>query len=426
MSHRYDKNKDPSQKYYNILVKNNNTGYDKNGNKTNTTNSIELAFEQTRTIPYLHYPRDFFMSVVGFEMDTQAVPVFIADPIVGQTDVNKTVYTITMEYSPSAGGAHTVLQKNVVWFPEDLTATIPTGIVPNNYNMDYYYYAYTYQHFINVINDTLQSMWATIGSPTSGSQNDTSVFLTLESNLVSVRANKTYSSVTLHGNKGLFMTNSKGIPIGTDGLPSNKYVKLYFNSELYNLFSSLSAIKQKQPLAFSTPTASYLNTNYQLLFIDNTSCTNVQITSTAFNSIPPDSNHQMITNQPEYSPIPYWNPIDKIVFTTAQLPVVPQLIAAASNYYDNTQNASVNADTQYILCDFSAQLTSGTEYKPNISYVPPAEYVLNELYSDKEIYSISIFVFWKDKFGDLHPFYLEPGGTALLKIMFRKKEFYFS
>jgi hypothetical protein len=87
---------------------------------------------------------------------------------------------------------------------------------------------------------------------------------------------------------------------------------------------------------------------------------------------------------------------------------------------------STNADTQYILCDFSAQLKTGTEYKPNISYVPPAEYVLSELYSDKELYSISIFVHWKDKFGDLHPFYLEPGGTALLKIMFRKKEFYFN
>ena len=413
MSHRYDKNKDPSQKYYNILVKNNNTGYDKDGVATTKTGAVELAFEQTRTIPYIHYPRDFFMSVVAFEMDTQSVPVFIADPIVGQSSINKLVYTITLEYSPLVGN-HLVVQSNVVWFPEDESATVPSGNVPDAYNMDPYYYAYTYQHLINVVNASIQSAWTAIGSP-SASSNTTSIFLTLENNMVS-----------LYGNKELCQTNSSGVPVDSTDTALVQYVKLYFNSELFNLFSSLEGIKQPQPLPFTTPTASYLNTNYQLLFTRETSCKNNVLIPTDFTSVPPGVDLLMIANYSEYSPLPYWNPIDKIVFTTAQLPVVPQLIAAASNYYNNTQNASTNADIQYILCDFSAALKTGTEYKPNISYIPPAEYVLNELYSDKELYSISIFVYWKDKFGDLHPFYLEPGGTALLKIMFRKKEFYFN
>jgi len=414
MSNRYDKNKDPSQKYYNILVKNNNTGYDEAGNAISTTGAVTLAFEQTRTIPYIYRPKDFFMSVVAFEMDTQSVPVFIADPIVGETNVNKLVYTITMEYSPSSVGVHTVVQRNVIWFPEDASATVPSGIVPDDYNMNPYYYAYTYQHLINVVNKTIQDIWVAIGSPVA-SGNNTSIFLTLENNMV-----------VLHANNQLCRTNSLGVPVNSTGVASGQFVKLYFNSELFNLFSSLEAIKQPQPLGFLTPTASYLNTNYQLIFSRNTSCKNEETVRTNFSTVPPGSSHVMITNSSEYSPLPYWNPVDKIVFTTAQLPVVPQLIAAASNYYSNTQNASTNADTQYILCDFSAQLTTGTEYKPNISYVPPAEYVLNELYGEKEVYSISIFVYWKDKFGDLHPFILEPGGTALLKIMFRKKEFYFN
>jgi hypothetical protein len=414
MSHRYDRNKDPSQKYYNILVKNNNTGYDKDGNPTTEKGAVELTFEQTRTIPYLYNPRDFFMSIVAFEMDTQSVPVFIADPIVGQTDVNKLVYTITMEYSPDASGNHTVVQQNVTWFPEDQSATVPTGNVPDAYNMDPYYYAYTYQHLINVINATLQDMWTTLGSPFSGS-NESSIFLTLENNMVS-----------LYANRFLFQTDSTGLPISATGGSNNKYIKLYFNSELFNLFSAFEAIKQPQPLQFLTPSASLLNTNYQLLFPRDTSCKNSKYINTVFTTIPPSNADSMVINHSEYSPLPYWNPIDKIVFTTAQLPVVPQLIAASSNYYSGTQNSSTNADVQYILCDFTAQLKTGTEYKPNISYVPPAEYVLSELYSDKELYSISIFVNWKDKFGDLHPFYLEPGGTALLKIMFRKKEFYFN
>ena len=290
MSHRYDKNKDPSQKYYNILVKNNNTGYDKDGVATTKTGAVELAFEQTRTIPYIHYPRDFFMSVVAFEMDTQSVPVFIADPVVGQSNVDKLVYTITMEYSPPTGN-HLVAQSNVVWFPEDASATVPTGNVPDAYNMDPYYYAYTYQHLISVVNATLQSTWTSLGI--TGVTNPLSIFMTLENNMV-----------TLYGNNTLCRTNSVGTVVGATGAAVAQYVKVYFNSELFNLFSSLEGIKQPQPLPFLTPTASYLNTNYQLLFTRETSCkNNVQIPS-SFSYIPPASLNTMIANYSEYSPLP--------------------------------------------------------------------------------------------------------------------------
>jgi hypothetical protein len=397
------KNKDPSQKYYNILVKNNNTGYDKNGNTVPTTNAVELTFEQTRTIPYIYNPRDFYMSVVGFEMDTQSVPVFICDPIVGSTDINETVYTITMEHN----GA--VQQLTIKWFPEDASATVPTAPVSDKYNMDYYYYAYTYQHLINVVNKGLQDCWNALSiAPIT---NTTSIFMTLVDNRVSLYANKT-----------LCMTNSTGVPINNAGSALINYVKIYFNTELSNLFSSLESIKVAQPLVVGAN--SFLNSNYQLIFPNNKSSYNTQLISGDITTVPPSNNHLMMINHSEYSPLPYWNPIDKVTFMTAQLPVVPQLIAAASNYYNNTQNSGVNANTSYILCDFSAALSKGTEYKPNISYLPPAEYVLAELYGDTPLYSISIYVFWKDKFGDFHPFLLEAGGTALLKIMFRKKDFY--
>ena len=401
------KNKDPSQKYYNILVKNNNTGYDKNGNTLPATNSVELTFEQTRTIPYINSPRDFYMSVVGFEMDTQAVPVFICDPIVGSSDINETVYTITMEYSNALGT--TSQQLKIQWFPEDASATVPTAPVSDKYNMDYYYYAYTYQHLINVVNKGLQDCWTSLSiTPVI---NESSIFMTLEDN-----------RVTLYANKQLCMTNSTGIPINNAGTALGTYVKVYFNTELSNLFSSLETIKITQPLVIGAN--SYLNSNYQMLFTNNESSKNTQSIASDLTTVPPSNIHLMMKNNSEYSPLPYWNPIDKVIFMTAQLPVVPQLIAAASNYYNNSQNSGVNANTSYILCDFSAALSKGTEYKPNISYLPPAEYVLAELYGDTPLYSISIYVFWKDKFGDLHPFLLEAGGTALLKIMFRKKDFY--
>jgi hypothetical protein len=77
-----------------------------------------------------------------------------------------------------------------------------------------------------------------------------------------------------------------------------------------------------------------------------------------------------------------------------------------------------------MLTDYSARLRTGTEYKPNISYEPNAEFRLVDLYGDQPLSSMRISLFWKDKFGVLHPLFLEAGGTAYIKILFRKKTFY--
>jgi hypothetical protein len=36
---------------------------------------------------------------------------------------------------------------------------------------------------------------------------------------------------------------------------------------------------------------------------------------------------------------------------------------------------------------------------------------------------VDIIVYWKDKFGNIHPFELSPGNAASVKIMFRRKDF---
>lgn len=427
MSHYKDNNRDPSQKYYNILVKNNNTGYDKNGNATQATEAVVLAFNETRTIPYIHHPREFYMSVVAFELDTEAIPVFIADPVVGMAPTPdndnptlieyETVYTITMEYYKAGNfeegrpAVYEAVQQRVRWFPEDLSATVPTGPASEKYNMDPYFYSYTYQHFISVVNQSLQYCFNQLSIIADlPADNLSTLFMALENNYV-----------TFYANNSLFLTDSIGAPVN-----GSQYIKLYFNTELFDLFSAFNNIKQAQPLSLQTSVGvfnAFYNTNYQILFTQNDSCKYVDVKPLDITSVPPRDPVLMCINKSEYSPLAYWNPIDRVLFMTAHLPVVPTLLSTGSNYY--TSKPQYNADTQYVIADFAAQVSDGTEYKPNITYVSESEYVLNELYSDVPLYSIAINVFWRDLFGDLHPFALEAGGTALIKIMFRKKEFYY-
>jgi len=372
----------PNELYYNILIKNNNVG---SVSSNFSAPAVPVVFQETRSNPYINPANEYYMSVVSFEIDTQAVPIFICDAIPGSLNLTDTPYAVTVQAGNSAIPASTF----VVWNPEDTTTTPPPTPVPNDYDNYPYYYSYTFQHFIQLVNNAIFLACQAVGGVTH------TPFISFNNNKISLVANVAeFSSV---------------------GTPPA--FTLYFNSTLFNLFSSLTAQNVYDPLN--------LEANHKMIFYAYPDLSNVKPIYTNLATVPPSNPYDAIYNDCEYSPLPYWNPVDSIVFQTQQLTIVPELIAKPVSYGTNNQeNVGVNADSYYVLTDYSVPLINGTEYKPSISYVPQAEYRLAELYGEGPLNSIFIEVFWKDKFGSLHPLLLEVGGTAYIKIMFRKKTFY--
>lgn len=397
---------EPSEIYYNIIVKNNITGYDNLGNPTPINSSVPLTFDETRAKPYLNNPKDYYMSVLSFEMDTQAVPVFISEPVVGATDISSTIYWITI--TDANNNVVTNGHQNVRWSPEDLSAPKPPSPVPTNFNEYPYYFGYNYSYFIELVNKALATPAHTSTAP----------FLTMEGNFVTLSAP---ARANLNQD---FMTDASGNCVDFNGNPNPLGHKIFFNSELYYLFSSLPAIERNEPLKGSLG-GTVKNANFQLLMVINPSGTNLSTVATSF-TIPPATNpYRVVNSVTEYPPFPMWNPVDTIVFTADHLYIVPELIAA--NATTSTQNVDArksNAESYYILADYAAPLYTGKEYKPNITYQPSAEYKLSDVYGNNPIYQLNLNVYWKDKYGSLHRFLLESGGTASLKILFRKKVFY--
>jgi hypothetical protein len=369
--------------YYNILIRNNNTGFDEDGNPIVINNSVPLIFDEARSNYYINNPYKYYMSVVSFQVDSQSLPIFIVEPIVGSTDVTDTIYWITVT-RPVGAPIHV----NIKWIPDDLSVQPPAAPAPANYTNDPYYYCYSYGYFLNLINNTLQTIATglSINAP----------FFTLKDGIVSLTADAANWQTDLSGNANY---------------------KLYFNTELYYLFSSLPANKQEEPLNSTT-----LNANYQLLFIQNPSGLNTVPVYNNF-TYPLTQAYTGIVSKCEYSPFPYWNPIDSIVFKVSHLHVVPELVTANTQY--GTENATnpTNADQYYILADFAASFIGQDTYQPNILYEPIAEYRLSDLYGRGKVNQLQITTSWKDKNGILHVMKLESGGSASIKIMFRKKEF---
>ena len=76
-----------------------------------------------------------------------------------------------------------------------------------------------------------------------------------------------------------------------------------------------------------------------------------------------------------------------------------------------------NNNISNVLTDFSAD----SPLRPYIYYVPTAEFRMISLVGNRPLNNIDVGVFYKTRTGDLVPFRLGSGGSASLKLLFRRK-----
>ena len=72
------------------------------------------------------------------------------------------------------------------------------------------------------------------------------------------------------------------------------------------------------------------------------------------------------------------------------------------------------------ISDFAITVDGNNQYRSMIIYGPGAEYRLIDMNSYMNLNKTDIIVYWKDTFGNIHPFERQPGCAANVKIMFRR------
>ena len=102
------------------------------------------------------------------------------------------------------------------------------------------------------------------------------------------------------------------------------------------------------------------------------------------------------------------------------LPIVSTQLSSPFVYFDGELlNTNIPMNFAPIISDMA---TNEMVYKPNLLYVPSAEYRLIDMKGDNDISTVDIQVYWKDKRGNLQPFILQSGASASIKILFTKKK----
>jgi hypothetical protein len=122
------------------------------------------------------------------------------------------------------------------------------------------------------------------------------------------------------------------------------------------------------------------------------------------------------------STVGLFNPVQSIVFTSSLLPIVQSVVGNTKIF--NFYNAQFqNNNSAPIITDFVVPYSATNQFRPNLEYTPSGEYRLIDLYGLTPLQAIEITVQWRDMFGVFHPFLLNSGCSAQLKIMFRRKDF---
>ena len=119
-----------------------------------------------------------------------------------------------------------------------------------------------------------------------------------------------------------------------------------------------------------------------------------------------------------------WDPIASVVNVTNLLAIIPTQTSMARRLgSSNAVSGGYSSSLLRTLSDVSIPVDLNNQYGPSLLYNPSAEYRLIDMNSVMNLNKVDIVVFWKDVFGGIHPLKLQPGCSAHVKLMFRKKDF---
>jgi hypothetical protein len=422
------------------------------------------------------------------------LPLFIPDIQEGQPDVDLTSYSAAITYqqtwNTTAAGAVTFNikppSKFMVWSPQYLNNTLAPTPRPPTVRQDIdsrYYWAYTYDHVVGLINATFdeayfdtytafQAAWlaaatgdpfpyptyadfkAAVNVPTlvqdpderfsiyydsDGFGTRIEPFVPVSSAWLPTFAYSTGNIVEYLGNyySSIAPANLNNLPTNpafwapaafTPGPASPPGLKLYLNSNMGNILANFPSFYENLTTnpgyvyQMRVPTSFYQNV--------------VDYRVAPFAGIPPlgfvPVEQQKVyykTTQDFKSVSQLWSPISSLVFTTTLLPIKAEQIAAPIELGEGNLGASSSASAAAfnpIVTDIALPTgeVGADGYRDFIYYAPQAQYRLADLTpSQQPINNIDIQVFYKNRLNNqLYPVTIPNGGSVDIKILFVRKD----
>lgn len=321
--------------------------------------SQNFSYDQTSLKPILSKASDYYLSVIRFNIPGAIIPLFIFD--------TTKVYKFILSYGGSDAS------QNLVYVPQNvLTTTDPS-----------YYYVYSYQDMVNMMNTALAAAFAALlvlqpGDPDT----DAPYFVYLPE----------------EGSDGriILVTNSSYATAG--------HTQIFFSFDLFRFIDGFDLFRNYTQIP--------LLSGKDFLFIINDNDTNQYQPPTIAPQFPPIWLQQF----QEYGVIEKWSTLRSIVFTTT-MPIISEYIPT-----NITSMVNTNIGNTGILTDFTPDLDVPGAQRGLFQYFPTSQYRLISLTGNDPLYRIQFDIFWSDDFGRLYPLIIPNNSNVNVKIAFLKKE----
>lgn len=426
-----------------------------------------LRYNETRDSAVINDASAYYFSIIRFTLNgpNRNLPLWIPEILENQPNPDLTAYAISITYqqtwNTSLGPIQITAVPNpsfLIYTPETqnpVLAPPPLPPIPNQDISTRYYWGYTYQHFVNLVNAgyaqamlqtwlAFQAAWLAAGlvAPADPFPYPTFAAFTAAIAVPQMVYNPDTKRFTIYADSDAFGDRLLAFvpqpynpgPPGIVGPQTPPQCRMFFNSNMFNLFAGFENDYYNTPaiVGLGPVPAGYVN---EIIF------TNKFYTNVADYRLPPQSGvpplgyvplaqqkAYWINTQETQSTDTLWSPISAIVFTSTLIPVRAEQTGVPVVLGENnigTSTATSQSAFQPIITDISLPLGGeGAEsYRSMIYYVPSAEYRLADLGASKQdVRNIDIQCFWKCRLNnELYPISIPNGGSASFKIMFKHR-----
>lgn len=426
---------DPDYVYYNAMIVNNTV------QTTQTTSDPSIIYQDTRDMPILRDSSNYEVSVEKFTLDgaVQNLPIFIPQIQTPVTNINNTVYTITFSWTDGVNYFQNT--QTLKWTPEDLSSFAPappTGTETQTESP--YYYMYTFQHWVNIINNSLTSAYNAVKtSAGAGFGGTVCPFFSYdpERKVFSV-SQDVNTSVVAYGSD---LPQPYGFPssVGSSSVGAylaNEFSFVGFNTNFEALINNLTTTYYADAVAWGggffypenvvkvTVDANLPNSSYfTSAGTDKSALTqNTGALVNPFTGIlSPTATLYSITTEEKSSIESLWSPVQSFVITTTQIPIINEFVSnplALGSANLGTSQSGGNAFSR-ILIETPLEVITENWF----SYEPKTPTFSSLSPTHISLRTIDFRVFWRNRLtNSLTPVTLYNLGTASIRLLFQKKK----
>lgn len=368
--------------YVNVTFNNNNKIVSQGAPFNNVIDETPVLAEYnvTKTLPILSKCSDYYVSVIRFDIPLDTTPVMIMPIVPNQANPDLTPMIIGIRYL----GVDYPIPINYI---SDNTLTAPTQNDPNGQIITPYYFVFTYDNLINVINLSLRQAIINSGAVLLHAGQYPYFFFDPATQLISLVVDNTFTTAGV---------NKPEIYV-------NAYLKNYLDSFRYSI------VGFNQPngrdFVFILNGTLFPTPNQGVTYEDNKPPT------------VPVAEYFQFTE--EYNVMNYWTSLRKLIITTNGIPIKNEYVPANNN--SNTSGVAVSFP---ILTDFVPAIELAGQSRAVAYYYPTSQYRLVDLLNDNPLYKIDLKIYWEDRKGNLYPLTISAFQQASIKLGFFKKSLY--